>query len=53
MRAGEEVGVGHPLVPNGIAQAKHHVGLPAHLREALRPVPPIERLKLFGHGDRQ
>ena len=51
-RAGEQVGMGDAVVAHGVAQAEDHVGLASDLGKPLRPIPPIERLELFGHGDR-
>ena len=50
-RAREEICVSNALVPNGVAQAGHHVRLTADLRKALGPVPPVERLELVGHDN--
>ena len=43
-RAAEEVGMGHPAVPDGVSEGSGHVVLAEHLREALGPVPPIQGL---------
>jgi hypothetical protein len=44
--------MGDAVVAHGVAQAEDHVGLASDLGKPLRPIPPIERLELFGHGDR-
>ena len=45
--AAEEVGVGHPVVPDGVAERVADVVLAPDVGEALGPVPPVERLE--GH----
>ena len=40
----EEVGVGHPAVPDGVAEGQDHVVLAPHLAERGRPESPVQRL---------
>ena len=48
-RPGEEVGVGHPVVADSVAEGVHHVVLTPHLLEALRAIAPVERLVIDHH----
>ena len=49
--AAEQVGVGHPAVPHGVAQGQDHVVLAAHLGERRRTEAPVEGLvgNFLGH----
>ncbi len=50
----EQVGVGDPAVPHGVAEGPGDVLLAPHLGEALRAEAPVERLvRLFGLRGRQ